>query len=153
MSEEQTVNRGELLALTSQIVSAHLSNNAVPLGGVAGFIQAVFDSLSALADIEMPAAAPTPAVAIRRSVTDEYIICLEDGMKLKMLKRHLMTYHDLTPEEYRAKWRLKPDYPIVAPAYSRTRQELAKQIGLGRKAKPKPKGKPKTGRGRRKAAV
>jgi predicted transcriptional regulator len=154
MSEEQTVNRGELLALTSQIVSAHLSNNAVPQGGVAGFIQSVFDSLSALAaDIETPAAAPTPAVAIRRSVTDKYIVCLEDGMKLKMLKRHLMTHHGLTPEEYRAKWGLKPDYPIVAPAYSRTRQEFAKQIGLGRKAKPKPKGKPKTGRGRRKAAV
>jgi predicted transcriptional regulator len=144
----------ELLSLTSQIVAAHLSNNAVPQGGVAGFIQSVFDSLSALgARIEVPAAAPAPAVAIRRSVTGDHIVCLDDGMKLKMLKRHLMTHHGLTPDEYRARWGLKPDYPMVAPNYAAKRLELAKQIGLGRKAKPKPKGKPKSGRGRRKSAA
>jgi predicted transcriptional regulator len=77
-------------------------------------------------------------VPVKRSVTDDYIICLEDGKKLKMLKRHLMTAYGMTPEDYRAKWGLKPDYPMVAPAYSRTRQELAKKIGLGRKPKPAP---------------
>ena len=75
----------------------------------------------------------TPAVPIKKSVTDDYIICLEDGKKLKMLKRHLMTAYDMTPEAYRAKWGLKPDYPMVAPAYARKRQELAVKIGLGRK--------------------
>ena len=94
----------------------------------------MFDKLSALASDEAPTPVElTPAVPIKRSVTDDYIVCLEDGKKLKMLKRHLMTAYGMTPEEYRAKWGLKPDYPMVAPNYARKRQELAKKIGLGRK--------------------
>lgn len=126
-------NRSELLALTSEIVSAHISNNAVGGGDVAALIQSVFDTLSVLGSEELAPTELTPAVPIKKSVTDDYIICLEDGKKLKMLKRHLMTSYGLTPEEYRAKWGLKADYPMVAPAYARKRQELAKKIGLGRK--------------------
>jgi len=137
MSAEPSLSRGELLALTAEIVAAHLGNNAVGSSAVASLIQSVFDTLRGLATDE-PAASDelTPAVPIRRSVTDEHIVCLEDGRKLKMLKRHLMTDHGLTPEAYRAKWGLRPDYPMVAPAYSVQRRTLAKQIGLGRKPAP-----------------
>ena len=128
-----TIDRSELLALTAEIVSAHVGNNAVSGGDVAGLIQSVFDTLSGLGSEEAAPAALTPAVPIKRSVTDDYIICLEDGKKLKMLKRHLMTAYGMTPEEYRAKWGLKADYPMVAPNYALKRQELAKKIGLGRK--------------------
>ena len=93
----------------------------------------MFDKLSALAEDEPAPTELTPAVPIKKSVTDDYIICLEDGKKLKMLKRHLMTAYGMTPEEYRAKWGLKADYPMVAPNYARKRQELAMKIGLGRK--------------------
>ena len=98
----------------------------------------MFDTLGRLAADEPAATELTPAVPIRRSVTDDYIVCLEDGKKLKILKRHLMSDHGLTPEEYRAKWGLKPDYPMVAPNYSAQRQAMAKQIGLGRKPAPPP---------------
>lgn len=138
----ETINRSELLALTSEIVSAHVGNNAV--GDVATLIQSVFDALSGLGSEEASPAALTPAVPIKRSVTDDYIVCLEDGKKLKMLKRHLMTAYGMTPEEYRAKWGLKPDYPMVAPNYAAKRQELAKKIGLGRKPRlPEPEPAPK----------
>ena len=134
MTDEQTINRSEILALTTEIVSAHTSNNAIAHAEVPQLIQSVFDKLSALArDEDTSQPELTPAVPVKRSVTDDYIICLEDGKKLKMLKRHLMTAYGMTPEEYRAKWGLKPDYPMVAPSYARTRQELAKKIGLGRK--------------------
>ena len=124
--------RGELLALTAEIVAAHAGNNAVAGAEVVGLIQSVFDTLCRLAADEPAAAAElTPAVPIRRSVTDDHIVCLEDGKKLKMVKRHLMTDHGMTPEEYRSKWGLKQDYPMVAPTYSAKRQTLAKQIGLG----------------------
>ena len=129
----ETPERGELLALTSEIVSAHVGNNAIGRDQVAQLIQSVFDTLSALGSDEPAPAELTPAVPIRRSVTDDYIVCLEDGKKLKMLKRHLMTAYEMTPEQYRAKWGLKPDYPMVAPNYALKRQELAKKIGLGRK--------------------
>ena len=129
----ETIDRSELLALTAEIVSAHVGANAVTGGDVAGLIQSVFDTLSGLGTVDAAPAALTPAVPIKRSVTDDYIICLEDGKKLKMLKRHLMTAYGMTPEEYRTKWGLKPDYPMVAPNYSAKRQELAKKIGLGRK--------------------
>jgi predicted transcriptional regulator len=128
-----TIDRSELLALTTEIVSAHAGNNAISGGDVAGLIQSVFDTLSGLGSEETAPAALTPAVPIKRSVTDDYIVCLEDGKKLKMLKRHLMTAYGMTPEAYRAKWGLKPDYPMVAPNYSLQRQELSKKIGLGRK--------------------
>ena len=138
MNEEQTIGRGEILALTTEIVSAHLANNSVTQTDVAGFIQSVYTKLSELAQgEEAPSVELTPAVPIKKSVTDDYIVCLEDGKKLKMLKRHLMTSYGMTPEEYRAKWGLKPDYPMVAPNYAAKRQELAKKIGLGRKPRAK----------------
>lgn len=134
MNEEQTIGRGEILALTTEIVSAHLANNSVTQTDVAGFIQSVYAKLSELAQgEETPSVELTPAVPIKKSVTDDFIVCLEDGKKLKMLKRHLMTSYGMTPEEYRAKWGLKPDYPMVAPNYAAKRQELARKIGLGRK--------------------
>jgi predicted transcriptional regulator len=134
MNEEQTIGRGEILALTTEIVSAHLASNSVTQTDVAGFIQSVYAKLSELAQgDETPSVELTPAVPIKKSVTDDFIVCLEDGKKLKMLKRHLMTSYGMTPEEYRAKWGLKPDYPMVAPNYAAKRQELAKKIGLGRK--------------------
>ena len=153
MSEENTISRSELLALTGEIVSAHVANNAVARDEVAPLIQSVFEKLSALASDESATSVElTPAAPIRRSVTDDYIVCLEDGKKLKMLKRHLMTAYSLTPEEYRAKWGLKPDYPMVAPNYSAQRQALAKQIGLGRKpAPPPPAPEPEKPKRRRKA--
>jgi predicted transcriptional regulator len=139
MPDDQSIDRGELLALTAEIVAAHVGNNAVSGTDLGGLIQSVFDTLRGLATDEPTVVAElSPAVPIRRSVTDDHIVCLEDGKKLKMLKRHLMTTYGMTPEDYRAKWGLKPDYPMVAPAYARTRQELAKKIGLGRKPKPAP---------------
>jgi predicted transcriptional regulator len=156
MPEDRTASRSDLLAFTAEIVSAHLSNNAVMQADVAELIQSVFDRLKTLAAHEAPPTDLTPAVPIRRSVTDDYIVCLEDGKKLKMLKRHLMTYHNMTPGEFRAKWGLRPDYPMVAPKYAAKRQELAKKIGLGRKprtppAPPEPA--PKTRRRRAKATA
>jgi predicted transcriptional regulator len=152
MAEQETIEKGELLALTSEIVSSHVANNTVEPTQLPDLIQTVFAKLSSLANEDENAHVElTPAVSIRKSVTDDFIICLEDGKKLKMLKRHLMTSYGLTPEEYRAKWGLKPDYPMVAPNYAKKRQELAKKIGLGRKpgklakpaAKPKAKAKAK----------
>ena len=135
MSEDQ-LDRSELLALTSEIVSSHVSNNAVNQNDLTTMIQTVFTTLEGLSGPkEEPVEELKPAVSIKRSVTDEYIVCLEDGKKLKMLKRHLKTSYDLTPEEYRARWGLASDYPMVAPAYARKRRELAKKIGLGRKRK------------------
>ena len=154
MSQGNAVSRSELLALTGEIVSAHVANNAVARDEVAPLIQSVFDKLNALASDEEPASVElTPAVPIRRSVTDDYIVCLEDGKKLKMLKRHLMTAYSMTPEEYRAKWGLKPDYPMVAPNYAQKRQELARKIGLGRKPRVAPQPAPKATRSRRKPAA
>lgn len=154
---ETTIDRSELLSLTTEIVSAHVGNNDVSGGDVAALIQTVFDTLSGLGSEEAAPAALTPAVPIKRSVTDDYIVCLEDGKKLKMLKRHLMTAYGMTPEEYRAKWGLKRDYPMVAPNYAAKRQELAKKIGLGRKPRvvepaPVPKAAARKPRARRTAA-
>ncbi|HET7412124.1 MAG TPA: MucR family transcriptional regulator [Pararhizobium sp.] len=131
---DRAIDQNDLLQLTSEIVSAHVSNNPVPLGDLAGLIQTVHSTLTGL---NTPAAETEvelkPAVNPKKSVTDDYIVCLEDGRKMKMLRRHLATAYGMTPEEYRAKWGLSHDYPMVAPAYARKRQELAKQIGLGRK--------------------
>lgn len=153
MADHQGIDRGELLALTAEIVAAHVGNNAIAGPEVDALIQSVFETLRGLATDE-PAVVVvelTPAVPIRRSVSDDAIVCLECGKKLKMLKRHLVTDHGLTPEEYRAKWGLKPDYPMVAPTYSAQRQALAKQIGLGRKPTPPPPA-PKSGRRRKTSA-
>ncbi|MER2509239.1 MAG: MucR family transcriptional regulator [Amaricoccus sp.] len=154
MDNETSIDRNELLALTAEIVSAYVGNNALDTSTVPGMIGAVFAKLTELSTDEKPLPETlTPAVPIKRSVTDDYIVCLEDGKKLKMLKRHLMTAYGMTPEEYRARWGLKPDYPMVAPTYAAKRQELAKKIGLGRKPRaPEPAAAPK-GRSRKKAVA
>jgi predicted transcriptional regulator len=137
--EDQSVDRSELLALTAEVVAAHVGNSAVAGTEVGALIQSVFDTLRGLATDEQAVPVElTPAVPIKRSVTDDAIVCLDCGKKLKMLKRHLTTDHGLTPEQYRARWGLRPDYPMVAPTYSAQRQALAKQIGLGRKPAPPP---------------
>ena len=120
--------------LTSDIVAAHVSNNDVAVGALPGLITTVYAALANLG--EAPAveeAKPQPAVAVRSSVKPDYIVCLEDGKKLKMLKRYLRTNYNMSPEEYRARWGLPADYPMVAPNYAEKRRDLAKKIGLGRK--------------------
>jgi len=132
--DDKAIEHSELLSLTSDIVAAHVSNNAVSSTDLPQLIETVFGTLAGLAaEKAEPQPEQKPAVPIKKSVTDDYLICLEDGKKLKMLKRHLNTAYGMTPEEYRAKWGLAPDYPMVAPNYSRTRKDLAKRIGLGRK--------------------
>jgi predicted transcriptional regulator len=128
------IEANELLALTTDIVAAHVSNNEVPVADLPNLINQVYGSLAQLGGA-VPAAQdkPSPAVAVRKSVTPDFIICLEDGKKLKMLKRHIKTRYNLTPEEYREKWGLPADYPMVAPNYASQRSELAKKIGLGTK--------------------
>ena len=124
----------ELLRMTAEVVSAYVSNNTLATGQLADVIQAVYNSLRGLEGQAVePVAEPLkPAVPIRKSVTPEYLVCLEDGKKLKMLKRHLRSTYNLTPDEYRSKWGLAPDYPMVAPKYAEQRSEFAKKIGLGR---------------------
>ena len=128
-----------VLGLTAQIVSAHVANNTVAAEELPGLIQQVFLALSgsegggatARERPAAPAERPKPAVAVSKSVFPEYIVCLEDGKKLKMLKRHLQTAYNLTPEQYRARWGLDTNYPMVAPEYAKKRSSLAKAIGLG----------------------
>ena len=125
--------RPELLGLATEIVSAHVSNNAVAADQLPGLIQQVFN---ALASVEQATAAPPdpkPAVTVKQSVTAGHIVCLNCGKHFSMLKRHLMTDHKLTPEQYRQRWELPRSYPLVAPNYAKTRSALAKKIGLGRK--------------------
>lgn len=124
----------DLLQLTSTIVSSHVSNNPVAQSDLPSLIKSVFDTLQELSmdEPEEPVEELKPAVSIKKSVTDDYIVCLEDGKKLKMLKRHLKSAYNMSPEEYRARWGLAADYPMVAPSYAAKRQELAKKIGLGR---------------------
>ncbi|HUZ72838.1 MAG TPA: MucR family transcriptional regulator [Stellaceae bacterium] len=125
-------NSNDLLALTTEIVAAHVSNNTVAVGDLPGLINQVYQSLASIGQSPVaPAERPQPAVSVKRSVHPDYIICLEDGKKLKMLKRHLKTAYNMTPEEYRERWQLPPDYPMVAPNYARQRSRLAKEIGLG----------------------
>ncbi|QHQ36158.1 MucR family transcriptional regulator [Algicella marina] len=136
MADEVIVEKGELLALASDIVASYVGNNAVQPDQVTEMLRSVYGTMSSLTEeAEEEQLELIPAVPIKKSVTNDYIICLEDGKKLKMLKRHLSTSYNLTPEEYREKWGLKPDYPMVAPSYAQKRQELAKKIGLGRKPK------------------
>jgi len=124
----------ELLRMTTEVVAAYVSNNTLATGQLGDVIHAVYNSLRALEGpvAEAPAEAPKPAVPVRKSITPEYLVCLEDGKKLKMLKRHLRSTYNMTPDEYRAKWGLAPDYPMVAPKYAQQRSEFAKKIGLGR---------------------
>lgn len=124
----------DLLELTAEIVSAHASNNKVTSAELPQVIKDVFSTLSELGESGVPAEAPDPAVPVKKSITPDYIVCLEDGKKLKMLKRHLNTSYGMTPEQYRERWGLPADYPMVAPNYAKRRSSLAKKIGLGRKA-------------------
>lgn len=128
------ITEEELLRMTADLVAAYVSNNTLPTAQLTEVINAVYGSLKAL---EGQVAPPQPellkpAVPIRKSVTPEFLICLEDGKKLKMLKRHLRSTYNMTPDEYRSKWGLSPDYPMVAPNYAERRSEFAKKIGLGR---------------------
>lgn len=126
----------ELLSLTTEIVAAHVSNNTVPVTELPQLIEQVYRTLANVGVEPAPAQErPQPAVPIKKSVTPDYIVCLEDGKKLKMLKRHLKTAYDMSPEEYRDRWQLPPDYPMVAPNYAKQRSKLAKQIGLGTRAR------------------
>lgn len=151
----------DLSELTADIVAAHVSHNNVPISDLPLLISSVHAALAGLGSAlgEQDAAAREPAVAIKRSVKPDHIVCLEDGKKLKMLKRHLMTHYQMTPDAYRAKWNLPADYPMVAPDYAEKRRALAKKIGLGRKpgSKVVPKSAPtapkKVGRPRKKLSV
>ncbi len=133
-----------LITLTADIVTAHVANNNVDGETLPSLIQNVYGALAGLGAEEEAEARPEPAVSVRASVKSDHLVCLEDGKKMKMLKRHLMTDHGLTPDEYRERWNLPADYPMVAPDYANKRRELAKKIGLGRK--------PGQKRGRKKAS-
>jgi predicted transcriptional regulator len=130
--------QSELLSLTSNIVAAHVSNNSVASTDLPTIIRDVYETLSNVGSPrEREPERPSPAVPIKKSVTPEFIICLEDGKKLKMLKRHLKTAYDMSQEDYRERWGLPADYPMVAQNYARQRSKLAKQIGLGTRARRK----------------
>jgi predicted transcriptional regulator len=137
------------IELTTDIVAAYVSNNPVPISALPELIASIAASLNGLVNGAAPAEPEpqNPAVPIKKSVTPDYIVSLEDGKPFKSLKRHLMTSYGMTPDEYRAKWNLPSDYPMVAPNYSKARSALAKSAGLGRKPAEKPKG-----RGRKKKA-
>jgi predicted transcriptional regulator len=127
---EQPVG-ANVLGLTAQIVSAHVSNNSVSPDALPSLIQEVYKTLAGVGKEPAQLEKPQPAVPVKKSLLPDHIICLEDGKKLKMLKRHLKTSYNLTPEQYRERWGLAPDYPMVAPNYAKHRSSLAKKIGLG----------------------
>lgn len=136
MTEETTEPHADLIGLTAEIVAVYVSNNPVPTNELPNLIastHAAIAGLSAGGSVPPPEEKPVPAVSIRKSVTPDFLICLEDGKKFKSLKRHLATHYDLTPDQYRQKWNLPADYPMVAPNYSAARSALAKTMGLGRK--------------------
>lgn len=137
-----------LITLTADIVTAHVANNNVDGETLPTLISNVYGALAGLGAEESAEERPEPAVTVRASIKNDHLVCLEDGKKMKMLKRHLMTDHGMTPEEYRERWNLPADYPMVAPDYAEKRRELAKKIGLGRK----PGEKPKARAGRKKAS-
>lgn len=127
----------DLRELTAEVVSAYVSNNSVPMSDLPGLINQVYTALGDTKGAEtspQPTERPKPAVPIKKSVTDDYIICLEDGKQFKSLKRHLSSKYDMSPDEYRQRWGLPADYPMVAPAYAAARSKLAREMGLGRKA-------------------
>ena len=127
----ENTNPGELLTLTTEIVAGHLGNNKVPTNDIPALIKQIYEALAVASGRAAPAERLQPAVSIRKSITPDHIICLEDGKKLRMLKRHLKTSYNLTPDEYRERWGLPADYPMVAPNYAAQRSALAKKIGLG----------------------
>ena len=134
---DTTPRSADLLALTTQIVAAHVANNSVTMDALPKLIHDVHRALSGVGDRSGLGARPEPAVPVKKSVTPDYVVCLEDGKKLKMLKRHLKTAYNLTPEQYRERWELPLDYPMVAPNYARKRSSLAKKIGLGTRGQSK----------------
>ncbi len=140
---ENIINNDDdvLLELTSEVVSAYVSNNPIAVGDLPALLKDVHTTLGGLSGpaAQPEAEKPKPAVSIRKSLGDEYLICLEDGKSFKSLKRHLKTHYNLTPEEYRERWDLPADYPMVAPAYAKERSRLAKEMGLGQKRKRKNK--------------
>lgn len=135
-------SRGDILRMTADVVAAYVGNNALPSGQIGDVISTVFGSLRTL-DSKGAGKAENavPAVPVRKSVTPDYLVCLEDGKKLKMLKRYLRSTFNMSPEEYRAKWSLPADYPMVAPNYAKQRSDFAKKIGLGRNPKGRRRGK------------
>ena len=137
MPEQTKVSAEELLRMTSEVAAAYVSNHSLSASQLPDIIRSIHASLAGLSGGPGSAAALTPAVPIKKSVHDDYIVCLEDGKKLKMLKRHLRTSFGLSPDEYRHKWGLPPDYPMVAPNYAAQRSVFAKKIGLGRTGKRK----------------
>ena len=149
-----TAQQADVLGLTAQIVSAHVSNNSVTPDALPALIQDVYRTLAGVGKEPSQPDKPQPAVPVKKSVFPDHIVCLEDGKKMKMLKRHLNTTYGLSPDEYRAKWGLPSDYPMVAPNYAATRSALAKSIGLGQR--PAPAAEPavarKPGRPRKSAA-
>ncbi|HVZ55002.1 MAG TPA: MucR family transcriptional regulator [Pseudolabrys sp.] len=128
-----SVANSNFIELTAEIVSAYVSNNTVPAGDIPALINQVHAALSRVSGgpVEMPSEPLKPAISLKKSITPEYIVCLEDGKKFKSLKRHLRTQYNMTPEQYRDKWGLSADYPMVAPNYAAARSQLAKQMGLG----------------------
>ena len=126
-------NASELIELTTEIVAAHVGNNTIAPSDIPNLINEVYTALANVGAAPEQAQRPRPAVSPKKSVFPDYIVCLEDGKKLKMLKRHLMTHYQMTPEQYRTKWNLPADYPMVAPNYAEQRRNLAKKIGLGTK--------------------
>ena len=129
MSDQQNIS--ELLELTAEIVAAHVGNNTLPVNELPQLINDVYHTLATVGAGPVAPERPQPAVPVKKSVAPDYIVCLEDGKKLKMLKRHLKTAYNMTPEEYRDRWGLPADYPMVAPNYAKHRSNLAKKIGLG----------------------
>lgn len=136
MAEEN----GNLIGLVADIVSAYVSNNSVPAGDLPGLIATTHAAISCLGPEPAPVVEekPTPAVSVKKSITPDFLICLEDGRKFKSLKRYLRTAYDMTPDEYRARWGLPADYPMVAPAYAEARSALAKKMGLGQQRRKAP---------------
>ncbi|MBB4209991.1 transcriptional regulator [Rhodothalassium salexigens] len=140
-SKKTSLASENTLQYATDIVTAYVSNNPLPPSELPAIIQSTHDMLSKLAagQATVEEEAPKPAVPIKKSITNDYLICLEDGKKLKMLKRYLRSRYNMSPEEYRAKWNLPPDYPMVAPSYAAKRSEFAKEIGLGRGGRGKSK--------------
>lgn len=134
MSENSALDGETLITLMSDIVAAHVSNNNVALEDVPALITSIYGALANLGGTtQVVEARPEPAVSVRASIKRDHLVCLEDGRKMKMLKRHLMTEHGMSPDDYRQRWGLATDYPMVAPEYAETRRDLAVKIGLGRK--------------------
>lgn len=132
---DNVVDQKDLIEMTSKIVAAYVSNNPVQSSDLAGVINSVHEAMVSLQATQLSGADPVPAVSIKKSISDDYLICLEDGEKFKSLRRHLRSKYDMSPEEYREKWGLPSDYPMVAPSYARQRSALAKKMGLGQNKK------------------